>query len=207
MTERTRMDGAILALCVLAFCVAMGLREQVNIWLGTGGAAVVALVLLRWVPGADRRATWNATRRNVLVGIGAGLAMSLATWALYPLSAELVPEIEIEVTKLYALLRQAPGPVAAFPVLVLVVLVEERVWRGLAIDLFGQSRPGLQAVILAGVVYTFPQIAFRSPLLVAVALACGLVWGALRLQTRGLAAPLIAHLLWDLLVFVLFPVA
>jgi membrane protease YdiL (CAAX protease family) len=44
-------------------------------------------------------------------------------------------------------------------------------------------------------------------LLVAVALACGLVWGGLRVYTRGIAAPLIAHLVWDLLVFVLFPVA
>lgn len=197
----------MLALCVLAFCVAMGLRARVNIWIGTGVAASVALVLLRWAPSADGRDMWNATRRNVLVGLGAGLVMSVATWALYPLSTELIPEIETEVTKLYALLRQAPGPVAAFPVLVLVVLAEERVWRGLAIDLFGQAQPGLGAVALSALVYTLPQIAFRSPLLVAVAVACGLVWGGLRVQTRGLAAPLIAHLLWDLLVFVLFPVA
>jgi hypothetical protein len=54
--------------------------------------------------------------------------------------------------------------------------------------------------------YVLPQIAFRSPLLVIVALSCGLVWGALRVRTRGLLAPLVAHLTWDLLVFVLFPV-
>ena len=207
MTSKRRTDGAVLALCVLAFCVAMGLREYVNIWLGTGGAAVTALLLLHRFPGANGPAPWNATRRSVLIGIGTGLAMSLATWALYPLSAQLIPAIETEVTKLYALLRQAPGPVAAFPLLALVVLAEERVWRGLAIDVFGQPQPGLWAVVMSGIVYTFPQIAFRSPLLVAVALACGLVWGALRVRTRGLAAPLIAHLVWDLLVFVLFPVA
>jgi membrane protease YdiL (CAAX protease family) len=51
-----------------------------------------------------------------------------------------------------------------------------------------------------------PQIAFRSPLLVVVALVCGLIWGALRVWTKGLVAPLLAHLLWNLLVFVLFPV-
>ncbi len=45
-----------------------------------------------------------------------------------------------------------------------------------------------------------------APLLVIVALLCGLVWGALRVWTHGLLAPLIAHLTWDLLVFVLFPV-
>jgi membrane protease YdiL (CAAX protease family) len=207
VTTHVRTSWVVLALCVLAFCIAMGLRAQVNIWIGTGVAASVSLVLLRWAPIGGARDMWNATRRTVLVGLGAGLLMSLATWALYPLSTELIPEIETEVTKLYALLRQTPGPVAAFPLLVLVVIAEERVWRGLALDLFGQGQPGLRAVTLSALVYTFPQIALRSPLLVAVALACGLVWGGLRVQTRGLAAPLIAHLLWDLLVFVLFPVA
>ena len=207
MTKPVRSDVGILALCVLAFCLAMGLGEHLNVWIGTGGAAAVALVLLRWAPGVEGRDAWNVTGGNVLLGLGTGLLMAVATWVLYPLSTALVPEIETEVTKLYALLRQTPGPIAAFPVLVLVVLAEERVWRGLAIDVFARSRPGAQAAVLAAIVYTFPQIAFRSPLLVAVALACGLVWGGLRVYTRGLAAPLLAHLLWDVLVFVLFPVA
>lgn len=207
MTKPVRSAVGILSLCVLAFCLAMGFAERLNVWIGTGGAAAVALVLLRWAPGVEGRDAWNATRRNVLLGVGTGLLMAVATWVLYPLSTDLIPEIETEVTKLYALLRQTPGPIAAFPVLVLVVLAEERVWRGLAIDVFARSRPGAQAAVLAAIVYTFPQIAFRSPLLVAVALACGLVWGGLRVYTRGLAAPLLAHLLWDVLVFVLFPVA
>ena len=185
----------------------MGLREQVNIWLGTGAAALTALVLLRSSFKRDGDGMWQVTNRNVLVGVVTGLVMSLATWALYPLSGELVPQIHTEVPKLYALLRQTPGPVAAFPVLVVVVLAEECVWRGLAIDLFARGRPGAATVFLSAVVYTLPQIAFRSPLLVVVAMACGLVWGALRIQTRGLVAPLIAHLTWDLLVFVLYPVA
>jgi len=88
----------------------------------------------------------------------------------------------------------------------LVVAAEEQVWRGLAIDLFSKSFGASGAVLFASLVYVLPQIAFRSPLLVVVALACGLVWGALRVWTHGLLAPLIAHLTWDLLVFVLFPV-
>ena len=56
-------------------------------------------------------------------------------------------------------------------------------------------------------IYMLPQVAFRSPLLVLVAFVCGMVWGLLRVRTGGLAAPLVAHLVWDILVFVLFPVA
>jgi hypothetical protein len=207
VSTQARSNALILALCISAFCVAMGLREQLNIWLGTGAAALTALALLRFSSKPNGDGMWQVTHRNVLLGIGTGVVMSLATWGLYPVSGELIPEIHTEVPKLYALLRQTPGPVAAFPVLVLVVFAEERVWRELAIDVFARARPGARAVLLSAVVYTFPQIAFRSPLLFVVALGCGLIWGALRLQTRGLVAPLLAHLIWDLLVFVLFPVA
>ena len=95
----------------------------------------------------------------------------------------------------------------AFPVLVLVVTAEEIVWRGLGIDVFSRHTSAQNAVLLSAVLYTLPQVAFRSPLLVVVAFLCGVVWGALRVHTKGLTAPLLAHLVWDLLVFVLFPVA
>jgi membrane protease YdiL (CAAX protease family) len=201
------MERYILALCVVAFCVAMGLRETVNIWLGTGTAALVAIALLRVSGNANALSLRAVSRTGAALGLAVGVAMSIATWVLYPISAELVPAIQAEVTKLYALLRQPPGPVWAFPVLVLVVAAEELVWRGLAIDVLGKTGKTLRPVLLSSLIYMLPQVAFRSPLLVLVAFVCGMVWGLLRVRTGGLAAPLVAHLVWDILVFVLFPVA
>ena len=201
------MERYILALCVVAFCVAMGLRETVNIWLGTGTAALVAVALLRLSGNANALSLRAVSGGGVALGLAVGVAMSIATWVLYPISAELVPAIQAEVPKLYALLRQPPGPVWAFPVLVLVVAAEELVWRGLAIDVLGKTGKTLRPVLLSSLIYMLPQVAFRSPLLVLVAFVCGMVWGLLRVRTGGLAAPLVAHLVWDILVFVLFPVA
>ncbi len=206
MASTERMERVVLALCVTAFCVAMGLRENLNIWVGTGAAAAVSMLLLRRLPNPPRIGKQDMTRSSVVAGLLVGTVMAIATWTLYPPSSELVPAISVEVPKLYALLRQPPGPVWAFPVLVLVVTAEEWVWRGLALDLFSRSMSPARAVLLAATIYVLPQVAFRSPLLVFVAFACGLVWGGLRAWSKGLAAPLIAHLLWDLLVFVLFPV-
>ena len=206
MTRTTRVEVTVLALCIGAFCLAMGLREVLNIWIGTGSAAVISIVLLRRLPSPPSLQASDDLFRSGIAGLLVGLVMSIATWVLYPISVDFVPAIGVEVPKLYGLLRQVPGPVWAFPVLVLVVAAEELVWRGLAIDLFSKSFGASGAVLFASLVYVLPQIAFRSPLLVVVALACGLVWGALRVRTHGLLAPLIAHLTWDLLVFVLFPV-
>lgn len=202
----TADDRTVLLLCIGAFCVAMGLRGVVNIWIGTGVAAVVSAALLTRAPSRARFFALGAPWRGAVVGVGVGVAMSVATWGLYPVATDLVPAIEIEVQRLYALLRQAPGPLHAFPILVLVVFVEEVVWRGLAIEVFSRKRGPVAAVLIAGVTYVLPQVALGSPLLVAVAFVCGLVWGALRIRCGGLLAPLLAHWIWDLLVFVLFPV-
>lgn len=206
MIPEARVDGVVLALCVAAFCAAMGLRESLNIWIGTGGAALVCVLLLRRLPNPPAIRKADVTASSAAVGLTVGFVMSLATWILYPVSLDLVPSISREVPKLYALLRQPPGPVWAFPILVMVVTTEEWVWRGLAIDLLSKSGHAGRAVLLSALIYVLPQIAFRSPLLVVVALVCGLIWGALRVWTKGLVAPLLAHLLWNLLVFVLFPV-
>lgn len=186
----------------------MGLREQVNVWIGTGAAAVVSLLLL-WVlarPSVESLFEKPAPR-NVVMGIGVGIAMSFATWWLYPLSVTVLPLIEGEVEMLYGLLRQPPGPVRAFPLLVFVVAAEELVWRGLAIDVFSNYLGRWPAVLVSALLYVLPQVAFRSPLLMIVALLCGLLWGFLRISCKGLAAPLTAHLIWNVLVFIAYPVA
>ena len=206
MSRESQNQYVVLVLCVAAFCLAMGLRETLNVWIGTGSAAAVSVLLLRDLPNPPRIGKADLDVFPIGVGLVVGLLMAVATWVLYPISIDLVPAISTEVPKLYALLRQPPGPVWAFPVLVLVVSVEEWVWRGLAIDLFSKALSPSVAVLLSAFIYVLPQIAFRSPLLVVVAFLCGLVWGALRIWTKSLVAPLLAHLVWDLLVFVLFPV-
>jgi membrane protease YdiL (CAAX protease family) len=62
-------------------------------------------------------------------------------------------------------------------------------------------------VVLSAVAYAVAHAPIGSPLLVALALLCGLFWSALRAWTGSLVAPLVSHLLWDLLVFSLRPLA
>lgn len=203
----SRIEAVALAACVAAFCVAMGLREVLNIWIGTGAAALASILVL-WL-GARPVVRSNLkppTAASLIAGLAVGLFMSLATWWLYPVSVSVFPPIQTEVETLYALLRQAPGPVRALPLLFLVVAAEELVWRGVAIDLFSKSFGPWRAMLFSALLYVLPQLALRSPLLIIVAFLCGLLWGSLRVQTRGLAAPLIAHLVWNILVFVMYPV-
>ena len=208
MERVEKAEALALAACVTAFCVAMGLREVLNIWIGTGAAALISVLAL-WIGARPvlRSNLGTPAATNLIVGVAVGVLMSLATWWLYPISVSVFAPIQTEVETLYALLRQAPGPVRAFPLLFLVVAAEELVWRGVAIDLFSKRLGPWRAMFFSALLYVLPQVALRSPLLIIVALCCGLLWGALRVRTRGLAAPFVAHLVWDVLVFVWHPVA
>ena len=208
MVSSDRSRAVVLATCIGAFCAAMGLRAEVNVWIGTGTAASLSLLLL-WFGARPsvRSVVGPKPLAGLVAGIVVGVAMSFATWGLYPVAVDLLPIVEGEVETLYDLLRQPPGPVRAFPLLLLVVAVEELVWRGLAVDVLSPALGRWRAVVAAAFLYVLPQVAFRSPLLVVVALLCGLVWGALRARTEGLTAPFVAHLVWDILVFIAYPVA
>lgn len=208
MERVEKTEAVALAACVTAFCVAMGLRGVLNIWIGTGVAALTSVLALWLGARPVLRANLRApAATSLIIGLAVGVLMSLATWWLYPISVSMFPPIQTEVETLYALLRQAPGPVRAFPLLFLVVAAEELVWRGVAIDLFSKSLGPWRAMLLSALLYVLPQFALRSPLLIIVALCCGLLWGALRVRTKSLAAPFVAHLVWDILVFAWHPVA
>ena len=51
----------------------------------------------------------------------------------------------------------------------------------------------------------FRHAPLGSPLLVAVALLCGMAWGTLRAVSGSLVPGLLAHLVWDISVFLWLP--
>ena len=52
---------------------------------------------------------------------------------------------------------------------------------------------------------TFFITSFFPPVLAGAALGCGFVWSFLAIRTNGLWAPLVCHLVWDLLVMFVAP--
>ena len=66
--------------------------------------------------------------------------------------------------------------------------------------------PPWAAVVLAAAAYSAGHVASGSPLLVGAAFGLGLLWGALFLATRSLAAAIACHATWELLSAVLVPV-
>ena len=200
---RTRQAIALFVATV-AFGAALYTRRTGNVWLGVGIASTAALgttLVVGALPKLQHRGMGIV--RELGLGAALGLAMALATHAIVPFALELVPGAEAQVRSLYQNLQHVPGPVAALPVLALAVIAEEVVWRGVAIELLDR-RVDL-AIFGAALCYALPQILSGSWLLFVLALVCGVAWGALRAWRKSLLAPMATHFVWNLVVFVFWP--
>jgi len=197
----------VLVICVstLVLSIALVLRQNVNVWLTTGLAAVIALAACLYVHSAELKRLVVPHTREVCLGIACGALMAGVTQLAYPIAKAVLPGLNDWVEPLYGNLRQPPGPYWALPILALVVVAEECVWRGLLIDMLQRCYADSQVVLLSTALYAVPHLCSGSWLLVGVVLVCGVIWSRLRVMTGSLVVPLLTHLIWDLGVFVLFP--
>jgi hypothetical protein len=130
--------------------------------------------------------------------------MAAATYLVYPLLARIAPVITTDTTRLYSAFR-APSLVIASIALAPVILGEELVWRGVVQAALVQRIGPWPGVTLAAVLYALAHAPLGSPVLVVVALLCGIAWGTLRAASGSLIPTLVAHLLWDVLVLLWLP--
>ena len=206
MNELSRARVVLsVGLSTLLFGVALYLAGRLSIWLSTGVAAALSL-LLAWLCAGRRLCPLLAPdTRQVLLGVAGGLLMIAVTHAVYAVATRLLPAIVAETKALYALLDQPPGPIWALPVLVLVVFAEEVVWRGLLHDGLQRAMNRPRSVLLGAALYALPQLVGQSVLLPVVALGCGMIWGYQRTRSVSLVPVFLTHLVWDLGVFFLLP--
>ena len=190
--------------CIAVWMVAAGFAGVFGAWVAIGGVAVGlgTIVLL-----LDRSASALLLRpspRLVLLGVLVGGSMAAATYVLYPLLLRLLPDIASDTALLYAAFRVPPAAIASIA-LVPITFGEELVWRGVVQAALVRRVGPWGGVTLAAAAYALACAPLGSPVLVAVALLCGLVWGALRAATASLVPTLVAHLVWDVLVLLWLP--
>ena len=186
--------AALLASALWAVALAVSPVGYVPLVLGG-----LAIVVLAWAMASPVRVwptpwPWGATLAGLVVGWSA-LALS---HALASLALSAVP---VWVRELAVLtggeLEQSPFSVELVVVLtVLVVVAEEIVWRGLALAAIRARASDVAAVLGSAALYAATQAGFGMSLPAVAAFGLGVLFGALRLWSRGLVAPTVAHLMW-----------
>lgn len=189
--------------CALTWTAAVWSAQYVGVWPAVGGAAILlAAVALGFEP--TLRTLLRPNLSLLLIGTVAGTAMAAGTLLGYPLLSRSLPSIAGDMERLYAAFRTFPSALVALA-LGPIVIGEDLVWRGVVQGALGRRFGAATGVLLAGSAYALAQLPLGSPVLGLVALGCGILWGALRAATGSLVPTLIAHLLWDLVVLLGWP--
>lgn len=206
MTNRAAPWTAPLVVLFGSFAVALAwlLTPRYGPWLCHAiFAAATAAIAYRF--GSSLRGTrW--TLGAGIWGTLLGLALAVASWVGAPLMLRLLPTLNADLKHLYATLNRAPGPFKALPILLATAAVEELIWRGEWVDWLRRRLPASATVAIATVSYALPIAASQSLLLFGFAVGLGLILTLQRMIVGTWLAPMVAHLIWALLVLVMHPI-
>ncbi|HEY5283434.1 MAG TPA: CPBP family glutamic-type intramembrane protease [Polyangia bacterium] len=205
----------LLALAVVAWLACFAMLVRLGTWAGfaLAGAALVAPAL-KFDP-----ALLGLLRPSVSkVGIGflLGAMMILLTHAAFAVVTVRLSEIRTATLGIYALLNNSGfSPLAQAAFVVVVAACEEILFRGAlagtgqGIDQGGSHNlltwRGLGTIVALAACYAAATLTLGSFLLAVCAFLCGIAWGGLSVATRSLVPAIVAHIVWDLGIFLAWP--
>jgi len=193
---------AMLGLGVAGWLAGFAMLHRLGTWAPFAliGPALAALAL---GSDAEARALLRPSVRTVGVGLAAGLVMVALTHVAFAVVATLLPEVRAATVRLFDLLNVGGfSPAARAGLVVVIASCEEVIFRGALLGPPGAPR----RVLGLAAIYALAMATLGSGLLLVCAFVCALLWGALRVATRSLVAPILAHVVWDLGVLVVWPI-
>ncbi len=183
-----------------------------NFWLAMSFSAVLLTSLaLAFTP--DRKALLKVEKP--FLQLLAGIAIAFLLWGVFwvgdKLSSLLFHFARPEVDAVYAMKTGLPSWAIALLLLFVIGPAEELFWRGYVQRTLSRLLPGRHAADWAfaatALVYALVHIWSFNFMLIMAALVAGGVWGLLyRLNPRALPALIVSHALWDVLIFIVFPI-
>lgn len=197
----------VVALTTLALLLALWPGSPIGLWPGTLIAGAIGMAAALASSRAELAPLLRPTVPAVLGGLLAGGVMAGLTHATYRLAVLALPAVSVEAASLYQRLDNPPGMHAVLPVVALVVVAEELVWRGLAYGWLVRRVGARTALLAASLLYALPQLSSGSWLLPVLGFCCGIIWTAQRASSGNLVLPTVTHLTWDVLVLSAFPLA
>lgn len=156
---------------------------------------------------ALRRDLAENAARKVLYGVLSAGFLYFVFFAGNKFSRWLFPWAGAGIDGVYAF----KGGAAALRIGLLMALVigpgEELLWRALLQGGLEAKHGPLRAFLMAAALYTGVHVFSFNPMLIIAAAVCGAYWGLLWLAFRSPLLNIVSHTLWDVAVFLVFPLS
>lgn len=175
-------------------------------WMMTGSALTLSVFATLFSPGWWREVKWSIS--NVLLGVGIAVALWMIFWVGDKVSTWMFDFARPQVDSIYGMKEgESPWLLAAL-MLVLIGPAEEIFWRGYVQRTLSERWKNPDTgVAAATALYALVHAGSCNFMLIMAALVAGVVWGALyRFFPNRFAAIILSHSLWDVAVFIFFPI-
>jgi len=202
-----KLAGAIIVAAILWFVMfSKWTSPHINFWYVMALAAGV-LTFLSFTFRKDWKIQFSFNVKDVALGIGSAIVL----WGIFYLGNEisglLFDFAHPQVNDVYAMKEGQNQIILALALLFWIGPAEEIFWRGYVQRTLSESKLGnVKAFIITTLIYAAVHIWAFNFMLFMAALICGAFWGFIYMKNRNLLTVLISHAIWDVAVFILFPI-
>ena len=184
----------------LTFAVPVG-NFWIKLCLSASILAVTGVMLRR----SEQDSLFCFRRRHLWLGPVSALVLYGIFWLGNEVSSILFPFASKEISSIY--LNKAQLPPAVIGLLLVFVMgpAEEIYWHGFIQRTFSHRLGAAAGVLLTTTIYAVVHVVALNFMLFVAAGVCGLFWGVLYQREQSLVPVIISHSVWDLMIFVLFP--
>ena len=174
-------------------------------WMMTGSACTLSLCATLFSPGWWKRV--HFTPANIIWGVVIAVALWGIFWLGDKVSQLMFDFARPQVDTIYGMKEgESPWLLTAL-MLSLIGPAEEIFWRGYVQENFSKRWNPNIGFVVTTLIYALVHAGSFNFMLIMAALVAGAAWGLLyRLFPKYFAAIIISHALWDVAVFIWFPI-
>ena len=181
---------------------------HLNFWL-TMAAAGVILTSMSLAISGELRGKLKSTFRwsDILIGIIIGIALWGIFWVGDKVATWMFPFADGEIGSIYSMRDGMNFWTIGLLLTFVVGPAEEIFWRGFVQEECSKRWSPTIGFIITTAIYAFAHVWSMNFMLVAAAAVAGGVWGLIyRYYPQRLWALVISHAVWDVAVFLIFPI-
>ncbi|HOH54765.1 MAG TPA: type II CAAX endopeptidase family protein [Paludibacteraceae bacterium] len=180
-------------------------KEYVNFWM-TMTAAGLTLTLMSAFLGKDFKKQFSFSLKDVLIGLGSAVVLYVVFFLGDFFSKLLFDFAKDQVGQIY-MMKEGENPLLLSLLLIFLIgPAEEIFWRGYVQRMLEPKFGSWVALIVTTLIYTLVHIWSFNFMLIMSAMVCGAFWGLLYKYNKNLVTLIVSHAVWDVSVFILFPI-
>ena len=154
----------------------------------------------------EHPSVYRFQRSHLVIGIVSAAVLYLVFLIGDAISTQIFSFAKPEVSSIYRSREQASSLIIGILLFLWIGPAEEVFWRGFVQHGLSKRFGEIRGYLVSSLIYAGVHIWAFNLILFLAALICGLFWGALFKRYRSVWPGLISHAVWDVAIFVLFPI-